>query len=110
MVLKSDASIRAKDDSFVVEEIRLLDGFDEALVGITGGFGGATPRAVYDANVALGIFADENRLSDSQARFDLAALAGQWEDVAGAPLFIFKEPSEVPSDSDLTHPGFDFSH
>jgi len=74
------------------EEIVVLDGFDEALLGFAERYNFTSPIAVYDKDVCLSVLKKNRNLSDAEARdFFEANLLGSWFG-SSTPLFVTIDP------------------
>jgi len=100
-------------DGVSLEEVEVIDGFEEAMLGISADFGTGTPRAVYDVNVFLSIFARTYMVTESEAKRAVASLISQSSEDSAAPIFMFLTGSANTSPTDnypIGWAGFSFSH
>jgi hypothetical protein len=74
------------------EDIVVLDGFDEALLGFAERYNFTSPIAVYDKDVCLSILKNTRNLSEEEAQdFFQANLLGSWFG-SSTPVFVTIDP------------------
>lgn len=96
-----------------VEEVVVLDGFDDAMIGVSAEFGTSPARAIYDVNAFIDILADEKGMSPEEARWSMHAYVQVESDRESGPLFVFLngEKGTVLGDNlPLLNREFGFSH
>ena len=95
------------------EGVEVIDGFEEAMVGVSADFGTGTPRAIYDINVFLKVFARIHMVTEGEAQRAVCSLQAATVGYESAPIFMFMTGSRNISATDnypIGWAGFSFSH
>lgn len=83
-----------------LQEIDFIEGFENALVGLTADFGPGTAKAVYDVNKFVSIFSLMHCCSEKEATVAVSYLISQNEGGHSAPIFMFLGGEECRNPTD----------